>query len=156
MKDSNNSIPNALAQELLQTLAKFKRIGGHQHSSSFGIKPSEFVLLHLLLQHSEGDSKGLKVSEISELLNITPSAVTHTVNSLEKIGYIERHSDPTDRRIVLIRVTSQCEKIMTEHHSERIQFLEDLVTFLGEKDSKDFIRLLSTALDYFRERKSNK
>lgn len=153
MKDSSH---NDLAQELLQTLAKFKRMGGHQHSSRYGIKPSEFVLLHLLLQHSDGDPKGLKVSEISEMLNITPSAVTHTVNSLEKVGYIERQSDPTDRRIVLVRATTRCEEIMTELYSERIQFLEDLVTFLGEKDSKDFIRLLSTALDYFRERKSNK
>lgn len=153
MKDSTQ---NALAQELLQTLAKFKRIGGHPHFSGYGIKPSEFVLLHLLLQHSDKDSKGLKVSEISELLHITPSAVTHTINSLEKIGYIERQSDPTDRRIVLVRATTLCEEIMKKLYSERLQFTEELVTFLGEKDSTDFIRLLSKALDYFRDKKSTK
>lgn len=151
-----NSSQTDLAQELLQTLAKFRRIGGHQHSSDYGIKPSEFALLHLLLHHSERDSKGLKVSEISELLHITPSAVTHTINSLEKIGYIERQSDPTDRRIVLVRATTLCEGIMENLHAERLQFLEELVTFLGEKDSKDFIRLLSTVQDYFRERQKNK
>lgn len=152
----NDFSQNNLAQELLQTLAKFKRIGGHQHSTEYGIKPSEFVLLHLLLHHSEGDSKGLKVSEISELMHITPSAVTHSINSLEKIGYIERQSDPTDRRIVLVRATTHCEEIMKKLYAKRIQFIEELVTFLGEKDSKEFIRLLSTALDYFRESNRNK
>jgi DNA-binding MarR family transcriptional regulator len=153
--NEKDSIQKDLAQELVQTLAQFKRIGSQHHSSKNGIKPSEFIVLHLLLQPSNEDSKGLKVSEISEMLHITPSAVTHTINSLEKGGYIERHSDPSDRRIVLVRATTQSKEVMEQLRTEHIQFIEGLVAFMGEKDSKDFIRLLSTALEYFRKRKSN-
>lgn len=145
-----------LAQELLQTLAQFRRIGGQHHSSRYGIKPSEFVLLHLLIHHSKEDSKGLRVSDISEMLHITPSGVTHTINSLEKSGFIERLSDPSDRRLVLVRATTQAKEIMKQLYTERVEMVEGLISYLGEQDSRDFIRLLSTALDFFRERKNSK
>jgi len=140
-----------LAQELLRIFSQFKRSGGPHPITKLGIKPSEFLLLHLLMEHCDDTSVGMRVTEISEKLEITPSGVTHTINSLEKGGFIERLADPNDRRIVLVRATDKSKDIIKKLYAERVQFLEGLVTFLGEQDSKEFIRLFSKALDYFKE-----
>jgi DNA-binding MarR family transcriptional regulator len=135
----------------LQIFSQFKRSSGQHPFTKLGIKPSEFILLHLLLEHCDDISVGMKVTEISEQLQITPSAVTHTINSLEKGGFIERSAAPNDRRIVLVRATDKSKEIMKKLYAERVQFIEGLVTYLGEHDSKEFIRLFSKALDYFNE-----
>jgi len=139
------------AQELLRIFSQFKRSSGQHPISKLGIKPSEFLLLHLLIEHCDDTSVGMRVTEISEKLEITPSGVTHTINSLEKGGFIERLADPNDRRIVLVRATDKSKDIIKKLYAERVQFLEGLVSFLGEHDSKEFIRLFSKALDYFKE-----
>lgn len=140
-----------LAQDLLRIFSQFKRSRHHHPFTKLGIKPSEFMLLHLLLEHCDNPSVGLKVTEISEHLQITPSAVTHTINSLEKGGFIERLASPNDRRIVLVRATDKSKEIMKELYAERVQFIEGLVSYLGEQDSKEFIRLFSKTLAYFNE-----
>jgi DNA-binding MarR family transcriptional regulator len=146
-----NNFSKELAQDLLQIFSQFKRSSGQHPFTKLGIKPSEFILLHLLLEHCDDISVGMKVTEISEQLQITPSAVTHTINSLEKGGFIERSAAPNDRRIVLVRATDKSKEIMKKLYAERVQFIEGLVTYLGEHDSKEFIRLFSKALDYFNE-----
>lgn len=140
-----------LAQDLLRIFSQFKRPSGQHPFTKLGIKPSEFILLNLLLKDCDDISVGMRVTEISEKLDITPSGVTHTINSLEKGGFIERLADPSDRRTVLVRATDKSHKIFKQLYAEQIQFIEGLVTFLGEKDSQEFIRLFSKALDYFKE-----
>lgn len=148
-----NKFSRELAQELLQVFSQFRRSHGPNHHpfSKLGIKPSEFLLLHILLEHGHDTSAGMKVTELSEKLQITPSAVTHTINSLEKGGFIERLAAPNDRRIVLVRATDKSKEIMKGLYAERVEFIEGLVTYLGEQDSKEFIRLFSKALAYFSE-----
>ncbi|EGW40044.1 MarR family transcriptional regulator [Desulfosporosinus sp. OT] len=140
-----------LAQDLLQIFSQFKRPSGQQPFTKLGIKPSEFILLNMLLKDCDDPSVGMRVSEISEKLDITPGGVTHTINSLEKGGFIERSADPNDRRIVLVRATEKCQKVIKRLYAEQLQFVEGLVTFLGEQDSREFTRLFSKALDYFKE-----
>lgn len=148
-----NEFSEILAQDLLRIFSQFKRSSGQPPFTKLGIKPSEFVLLHLLLEHCDDTSVGMRVTEISEKLEITPSGVTHTINSLEKGGYIERFDDPSDRRIVLVRATDKSKEIIKKLYAERVQFVERLVTFLGEQDSKEFIRLFSKSLDFIKERR---
>ncbi|MDP4127272.1 MAG: MarR family transcriptional regulator [Bacillota bacterium] len=146
-----NEFSEKHAQELLRIFSQFKRSAGQHPYSKLGIKPSEFMLLHLLLERCDDTSVGMRVTEISEKLQITPSGVTHTINSLENGGFIERLSDPKDRRIVLVRATDKSKEITKHLYAERVQFIEGLVTYLGEQDSKEFIRLFSKALEYFKE-----
>lgn len=142
-----------LAQEIARTMAQFRRLGGHT-TSWHGIRPSEFMLLHTLIHSTDPDSKGMKVSDLSTRLQITPAGVTHAINALEEGGYIERLADPADRRVVLVQATDKSRNIIAQMHSEHIEFLKGLVGFLGEQDTKEFIRLLSLTLNYFKERRN--
>jgi DNA-binding MarR family transcriptional regulator len=93
--------------------------------------------------------KTLTVSDISNLLQITPAGVTHMVNSLEQTRYIKRLRDPKDRRIVLIGLTTKgikaAETMVTNFQEQFVS----LFIHLGEEDSKIFVSLMSKVLDFF-------
>ena len=95
------------------------------------------------------DRKSFKVSELSNLLHITPAGVTHLINPLEEAGYVERLPHPKDRRIVLIGLTDKGLQAAEALISESREGFIALVTHLGEEDSRTFIRLLSTVMDFF-------
>lgn len=141
-----------LTQELARTMERFRRLGG-QNKSRHGIRQSEFILLKTLFEFKDSDARGMKVSDLSTKLNITPAGVTHMINSLEEAGLIERLADPADRRVVLVRPTDKSLEIIEKMHAEHLDFLQGLVDFLGDQDSKELIRLLTTALEYLKERR---
>jgi DNA-binding MarR family transcriptional regulator len=143
----------AVVLELERTMAQFRRFGGQVRSSNT-IRPSEFTLLNTIIQCTESDPKGIKVSDLSIQLQITPAGVTHIINSLEEGGYIERLADPTDRRVVLVRATEKGTEIIKGMRVEHFEFLKGLTNYLGENDSKELVRILSSALNYLKENRA--
>jgi DNA-binding MarR family transcriptional regulator len=140
-----------LAQELAQTFAQFGRLGPPKQSFH-GFKSGEFFLLTALINSIPPGADGLKASELSNHLQVTPAAVTHLINNLEKAGHVERISDPSDRRVVLIRPTSAGLKMMEVANVQFLENLKGLVEFLGEDDSREFIRLIVLAMTYFKSK----
>jgi DNA-binding MarR family transcriptional regulator len=140
-----------LAQELAQTFAQFRRLGPPK-GSLHGFKSGEFFLLATLISSIPPGAKSIKASDLSTQLQVTPAAVTHVINDLEKAGYVERVSDPTDRRIVLLKPTSAGLKMMEAANAQFLEMLQGLVEFLGEDDSREYIRLVSLAITYFKSK----
>ena len=149
MNTPNNN--ELLAQELARTLAQFRRLNPAK-GPFHGVKGGEFILLATLINSIEPESNGIKVSALSAHLQVTPAAVTHIINDLEKAGHVERVSDPTDRRIVLIRPTTAGLQMMEVANAQFLGILKGLVEFLGEDDSREFIRLISLAMTYFKSK----
>jgi len=141
-----------LAQELARIIHQFWRVG-RQHNSRLGIRRSEFMLLVALVRCNSPDSQGIKISELSTQMQITPAGITHAVNSLEEGGYVKRLADPTDRRVVLVKATAKGEQVVECLQAEHLETLRGLVGFLGEQDSKELIRLFASALTYLEERR---
>ena len=135
------------AQEFLQVLAQIKRIDWNSEARQ-GVRQSEFRLLVTLL-HS--DASSLKVSDLSSEMQITPAAVTHLINSLEEAGYIERLADQSDRRVVLVKLTDQGRHKIEMLKGHFLETLMGLIGYLGEHDSRELLRLLTTSLDYLRD-----
>jgi DNA-binding MarR family transcriptional regulator len=114
-----------------------------------GLTRSEYELLATLMLNLDDEKTALSVTEISNLLQITPAGVTHLVNPLEEAGYIERLPDPNDRRIVLIGLTDKgtetAEALIADIQGQLI----GLINHLGEEDSQTFFHLVSRAIEYF-------
>src|SRR5436190_9952057 len=137
-----------LTGELFQLMKQFPRPKLKQ-SSIDGLTRSEYELLVMLVMSLDGDKKAFTVTEISNLLQITPAGVTHLINPLEGKGYIERLHDSNDRRIVRIGLTGKGARAAEALISEVQENLIDMVTYLGEEDSKTLIRLMSKAIEFF-------
>ena len=138
----------ALTCDLFQLMKQFPRPKLKQ-SSIDGLTRSEYELLVMLVMNHDKDKTALSVTELSNLLQITPAGVTHLINPLEQAGYIERLQAPNDRRIVLIGLTNMGTKVAEALISEVQEQLIGLVNHLGEEDSKTLIRLMSHAIEYF-------
>lgn len=140
------------AQELGQIVFQFqKQLLKSELNKEINL--SEFRLLAALKNFIISHQKGVKVSDLSNHLEITPARVTHMINSLEKNHYVERSNDQNDRRIVLIKLTEKGNIVidsMLEHFNENFKSLSN---YLGEKDTNDLIRILTSAINFFKERR---
>lgn len=145
----NNDVKARLVQELAQVLTQIKRVGWSPDADQ-KVRRSEFRALGTLA--SSGES-GMKMSDLSTQMHITPAAATHMINSLEEGEYIERMADPTDRRVVLVRLTDEGKHMHKVLKAQFLDTLSGLVAFLGEQDSRELVRLLSTTLTYFRDKR---
>ena len=114
-----------------------------------GLTRSEYELLATLMLNLDDEKTALSVTEISNLLQITPAGVTHLVNPLEEAGYIERLPDPHDRRIVLIGLTDKGTETAEALIADVQEQVIGLINHLGEEDSQTFFRLLSRAIEFF-------
>ena len=138
----------ALTQELFQLMKQFPRPKLKQ-SSIDGLTRSEYELLVMLVMSTKDGKGAFTVTEISNLLQVTPAGVTHLINPLEEAGYIERLPDPNDRRIVRIGLTAKGTQTAETLISEVQENLIGLVNHLGVEDSKTLIRLMSKSIEFF-------
>ena len=137
-----------LTQELFQLMKQFPRPKLKQ-SSIDGLTRSEYELLVMLVMSAKDGKGAFTVTEISNLLQVTPAGVTHLLNPLEEAGYIERLPDPHDRRIVRIGLTDKGTQTAETLISEVREKLIGLVNHLGKEDSKTLIRLMSKSIEFF-------
>lgn len=136
-----------ITQDLFQIVRRFSRLR-MMDSSFMKMKPSEYQLLGTIYLSLSPDKEAFSVTELSNLLQITPAAITHLINPLEEGGYIERLEDPNDRRVVLIGLTNQGRETAKQRMAEVHKKLNGLIDHLGVEDSKTLIRLMSLVISY--------
>lgn len=137
-----------LTHELFQLIKQFPNLKLKQ-SAIIDLTRSEYELLVILKMNVDDQRTAISVSEISNLLQITPAGVTHLINPLEEKGFIKRLPDRTDRRIVLIGFTNKGNKIAEAIIADVQKELIGLVNYLGEEDSRTLAHLMTRALEYF-------
>lgn len=71
--------------------------------SPFGETAVSFRCLLYLLRHEEG----VEPSKMAERVHILRQSATGVADQLAAKGYIERHVHPSDRRKILLKITSQ-------------------------------------------------
>lgn len=141
-------VPFELTQDLFKLMKQVPRLKFKQ-SVVEGLTRSEYELLTILKMNIYDKGTAMSVSEISNLLQITPAAITHIINPLEEKGFIKRLPDPKDRRVVLIGLTDKGAKTADALIADVKGQVVGLINYLGEKDSREFVRLLSRAFEYF-------
>ncbi|MEK3880515.1 MarR family transcriptional regulator [Paenibacillus sp. FSL H8-0122] len=100
------------------------------------------TLLICIARASHASDLGLKVSEISRFLGLTPPTVTQLINSLEAKQMVERQADPSDRRVVRIKLTEQGKIITRRARDHMDATLNKMVEYLGEEESDQLAELL--------------
>ena len=59
----------------------------------------------ILAQLSEAPDRTLRMSDLADVVNGSPSRISHAVGKLEERGWVERRPCPTDRRSTLATLT---------------------------------------------------
>lgn len=105
----------------------------------YGSTLPRFDVMSALARHP----KGLKMSELSELLRVSNGNVTGIVDRLVEDGMALRVAVPGDRRAARVRLTPQGEAAFAEHAAAHEGWIDGLLARVGEGD----IAALQAGLD---------
>ena len=103
-----------------------------------GIQDAQYRLLFHLVKFPE-----ISMTTIGKSMGFTKSYMTKLVDPLIEEGYLERYSDPNDRRFISIVITEsgkaklqEARELMTDDIMQKISLIspEDLITTLNSLD----------------------
>lgn len=133
-------------EKYLNAMIRFKNVG-MRFPSQCGIQWSELLIMEKICNEYMHDSVCINVSEIQENMYISKPAVSQTLNSLEKKGYIVREIDTQDRRKISVQPTNEGKEVLNRSamtYDEKIQYLSEQ---LGQEDMETLLRLLNKLAD---------
>lgn len=136
-----------LVRQLMENIVRFNRMHWNK-SPILGLTHSELVVLHFIKDYENHNSSGIKVSKLSQLLKVTSPTVTQLIKSLEKKGLVQRNTAKTDRRVVLITLTKEGEKMNQTAREDFTDFFTGLVDYLGVEESNKLNELLTKVCNY--------
>jgi DNA-binding MarR family transcriptional regulator len=106
--------------------------------AEYGLKPPQFFALQAL-------DEPVPMSSIASILRCDRSAVTWITDRLEERGYVERRSDPADRRVKLLALTDEGRRVREEIR-RRMATPPEALTRLSAGEQRELRDLLRKAL----------
>jgi DNA-binding MarR family transcriptional regulator len=138
-----------LAGRLEQTLRRV-RIAKTTADGADGPRPAEKFLLGLI--DRLGREGGATPGALAEAACVSQAAVTHQLNAMETGGYIARRVSPQDRRVILVHLTPEGQRL-ADHQRE---MLLGMVAYLGEDEVEQLIRLMDRVGAYIEQQHSTR
>lgn len=109
----------------------------NQFFQQSGLNPTEFAVLELLYH------KGRQpLQQIGNKILLASGSITYVVDKLEKRGYLQRISCPTDRRVTYAEITDEGSTFMDELFPQHEQHLHELLSALTAEEKDIAIELL--------------
>lgn len=91
---------------------------------------------------------GLAQSELAVMLSVDPGLVSRMVGRLVKLGFIETHSDETDRRVRRVHLTEAGRTLFVKELGPRFDsFLADRLAAISPKRVKQLLATLEEIAD---------
>ena len=105
--------------------------------AGLGMCPSDFGVLEALLH------KGPQtVSRLGAKVLLTSGSITTAVDRLESLGFVQRRSDPRDRRTRMVHLTAAGRRVIREAFAEHEKAIERATSTLTRKERAKAITLL--------------
>jgi DNA-binding MarR family transcriptional regulator len=104
--------PNGI--ELMASIARTARLMTSRMEATlaeFSLGMSQYLVLMTLLLSETGERR---LSHISRHMMVHPTTVTVVIDQLEKKGLVKRKGDPTDRRVILAKLTAAGKAVTRE------------------------------------------
>lgn len=111
------------------------------------IRPKDiFILVYI---YRSNDQHQVTISELANVLHVTPAAISQSINNYEKQGWVTRVRSTTDRRTVFVRITEKTSKVLEDSWAETQNKLSDYLDFIGVEDANNLMGIVSKTADYF-------
>jgi DNA-binding MarR family transcriptional regulator len=107
----------AIIADLRASMAELKCIGSERLVRQ-GISMTQLHVLHLLDHHGE-----MPMSRLAEMLDVSLSNGSGLIDRIEERGFVERIRVPSDRRMVMVRLTPAGRQTLDEIETVREEVL---------------------------------
>ena len=94
---------------LLHEVARLLRRRFEQNARGFGLTRSQWHVLAYLAKN-----EGINQNGLADLLEVEPITLCRIVDKLQALGLVERHPDPSDRRVWLLHLTPAARPKLTQ------------------------------------------
>jgi DNA-binding MarR family transcriptional regulator len=125
LADAFGAVARQLREKSAETLAPW------------GITPAHLRALRTLARHGT-----MRLSELSDRLQIAPRTATEVVDALQARDLVRRRADPADRRAILVEVTQRGTGMLAEIRATRTE-ASRVFGRLGPADRAELARILS-------------
>ena len=142
----NKETEYKLTEDLFSTLEQFRCVDkGVNRKSGLGGKP-----ISLLMMIGQLTKEGpVSVSVLKENMYISAPAITQFVNILHIKGYVQKISDPTDKRKSLIALSEKGQKELKKSMEKLKVHMGLMVRHLGENDTRTLNEILSKIVKFY-------
>jgi len=127
--------------EIEQQLLTLHRRNPRLHvagASESEIERSSYAILCLL-----DDEGPQRIGRIAQAFDLDPSTVTRQVQTVSRLGLVERAQDSSDRRATILHLTELGQDTVRAAREARRAALESMLEGWPEDDQVSFLRLLS-------------
>ncbi len=90
---------------------------------------------------------GIMLKEIADELNLTPGAISQTVDVLVKENIVERTVSPSDRRAILLKPTAIGLQLKEQHTQHVDNVMQTICKDVSKEDITAFTRVLDHLLE---------
>ena len=117
-----------------------------------GVTPSYIHYLDTIESLEQRGSE-VKVSDISDALNLPRPGVTRTVKEMESKGYLCKRTSPTDGRITYISITQKGKELSERYNKQYFNRLAPFLAEISEEDARCTIETMERFYQVMAERR---
>ena len=99
------------------------------------------VLVHI-------DTEGTRIGVVARRLHVTRQGASQAIQQIEKLGFIEREADPSDRRATIVRHTAQGRRLLLTAIEAMLEIEREYQEVLGAKGFDTLIRQLGKLVEH--------
>lgn len=105
---------------LINDVARLLRRNFDRRLQSLGLTQAQWrAIVHV------SRTEGMNQVALAECLETQPITVARLIDRMQSAGWIERRSDPFDRRAVRLYLTPKCAPILKEIHARAAEMMDD-------------------------------
>lgn len=109
-----------------------------------------------MIQELQKQKVHVRVSDLSDVLNIPRPGVTRTIKEMEKKGLVQKISSPDDGRVTYLSLTEHGKKISEKYNENYFNELIPYLDGISDADADCMIQTIQKFYDIMCERSAQK
>ena len=114
-----------------------RKLAADLAKEEIGLTKPQFFILNLLSKRGK-----CTVSELADEMFVKPSAITTMIDRLYKSGFVLRHRDEEDRRVVYVQLSEKGEAMLQHARAERRKIIERYLRQLRLDELEQFVHII--------------
>ena len=119
-----------------------------------GVMPSYIQYLDMI-QSMQKEKKDIRISDISDVMNLPRPGVTRTVKEMEAKGYLQKIASPDDGRVTYITITEAGKDLSRKYDQDYFSDLAADLSEISEEEADCMIRTIEKFYQIMRERRDH-
>lgn len=139
-------------KEMLDSCYMAKRILDMLPKLPEGVLPSYVRYLETIIELEEKNQK-VKVSDVSEVLNLPRPGVTRTIHAMKEKGYLKKETAKHDGRVTYVTVTKEGKMIFEKYNKDYFQKLALCLNHVSNDEADCMIQTIEKFYEVMCERR---